>query len=411
MNKYDRNKGKPGRKKNLWIRYWVAGEEVYEPSPSPTNDKLTDAHMAELTRQIKAGTWVHPRQRKAHEIMFADYAPQAIEKRIARGVGRNESPPGKSERGHVHNHLVPTFGKYLVREMTFKVIRDGFRDDINRKGLGGKTVTSIHSTLRSIMIEAVEDELIDSPPLPLSVKRDHLPPLEDTRPDGWRDEAIFEIEEVRKLASTDSIATARTIMYLTYFLTGSRFREIVPIKVKDYVRAKKPLHCLVVRSAKHKRQRGADRRRREVPVHPDLKAWLDWWLAEEYEVLFGRKPQSDDLLFPTVSVRRRNKGLETVSHNELYKQWQRNDLPAAGLRHRRLHDARRTLLSALKNAGADPEVRRKITHWSVEDRVLDAYTTMEWRVLCEAMSAIDWSLPRPGVATPETNVVQLRQRS
>jgi integrase len=422
MKSYDRNKAKPGAKKNLWIRYWVKGKEVYEPGRG--GEKSTNAWMAELRRQIAAGTWVHPKLRKTREAKFADYALVAIEKRIARGVGKNELPPGKTERGHVTNHLAPAFGKYLVRELTFKLILTGFQglaeDDaetrasrLNHKGLGGKTVTAIHSTLRAILKEALEDELIEVLPPPLLLGRDHLPPLVDTRPEGWRDEAVFEAEEIRTLASCAEVPSARLIMYLVYFLTGSRFIEIVPLKVRDYIRARKPLAMLVVRAAKHKRQRGAERRRREVPVHPDLKAWLDWWLDSEYEVLFGNKPGPDDLLFPTVSVRRRNRGLQTVSHNELFKHWQRNDLPAAGLRHRRLHDARRTLLSALRNAGIDSELRRKITHWSVEDRVMDAYTTVEWKVLCEAMRSVEWNLPKPtatAAAASSSNVVNLRSR-
>lgn len=419
MHVYDRNKNKPGRKPNWWIRYWVKGQEVYEPGRG--SETATKKWMAELRRQIKAGTWIHPKDRKSHNMKFADYAMVSVESRIAKGMGKTESPPGKTARGQVANHLIPAFGHYLLREMTFKVILAGFAglttdspemraQRINHKGLGGKTVAGIHSNLRGILKDALEEDLIDTLPPPLLLSRDHLPPMVDTRPEGWRNEAIFEPQEICTLASCSAIPSARLIMYLTYFLTGSRFIEIVPLKVRDYVRARKPLACLLVRAAKHKRQKGAERRRREVPIHPDLKAWLDWWLDSEYEVMHGHKPEPSDLLFPTISIRRRTLEGAMVSHNELFKQWQRNDLPAAGLRHRRLHDARRTLLSALRNAGVDPETRRKITHWSVEDLVMDAYTTTEWRLLCDAMGSVEWNLPSPArvlADTASSNVISI----
>lgn len=394
MKPYNRNRAKPWLKPNIWIRYRVNGKEVAEPGKG--SERSTNAWMAELKRQIRNGTWVHPSERKTGATTFAGYGPIALRKRVEAGRGASESPPGKSERGHFANHLVPVFGHLLLRDLTFQAIRVGFAK-IATKGLGGSTVTNVYCTLVGILREALDDRLIEDLPARLTVDRGHLPPIEDTREDGWRDDAVFEMEELQALASTthDQIPSAHLIMLLAYFLTGSRFIEIVPLRVGDYARKRKPLGCLTVVAVKQGRQRGAKRRRRQVPVHPDLAAWLSWWLDVEYEILFGHPPRPTDLLFPTISFTRRAAGLETVSHGELYKRWQRNYLPALGLRHRRLHDARRTLLSALKNAGVDDTVRRKFTHWSVADVVLDGYTTLEWRLLCEAMLCVQWDLPNP----------------
>lgn len=384
---YDKNAG-AGRKPNWWVRYWVKGQEVREPGKG--SRRATVAYEAELRRQIKAGTWTHPRARKGHGGRFDQYARTVLARRIARGVATS----AKDERGHVDNHLIPVFGALEIRDLTFKRIKDGFEQHINAKGLAGRTVRNIHSTLRAILIEAAEDELIAFPPPPLSTKRDHLPPPVDKR-EGWREDARFEPGEVCKLATCEQIPSARLVMYLTYLLTGSRFSEIVDLRVRHYCRERAPLHSLSVHAAKVGRHRGLGRRRREVPVHPELAAWLDWWLDREYEVMHGRRPGPDDLLFPTLSARRRGRGLLTCSHGEIFKQWQRHDLPAAGLRHRKLHDARRTLLSALRNAGVADDLRRRITHYSVEDRVLAAYTVWEWGVLCEAIKRVRWNVPPP----------------
>lgn len=387
MSVYDKHKGRPGKKPYWWVRYWVNGVEVREPAHG--GRAVAAALDADIKRRLAAGTWTHPRDRKHGRSRFDVYARRAVAQRAARGV----STAAKDERAHVEHHLIPVFGKLEVRELTFKRIKEAFAQHIIPKGLAGRTVRNIHSTLKSILLEAVEDELIESPPLPLSVKRGHLPPAID-KDEDWRESALFMPEEVVRLATCEKVPANRLIMYLTWFLTGSRFSEIIELKVRHYNRQKQPLRALSVHAAKVARHKGRGHRRREVPVHPDLARWLDWWLAGEYELLFGNKPGPDDLLFPTLSKRRRNAGKQTCSHGEMWKRWAA-DLKAAGLRHRRLHDARRTLLSALKNAGVDNDVRRKITHHSVEDRVLDAYTTIEWSVYCEAIGRLQWSLPEP----------------
>ena len=422
MGIYNRNARNPHTPPNWWVRYWVKPElvpafvlkripttpgrphkSVEVREPGRPGRKASVAYLVELKRQIKAGTWLHPQARERSKTIFANYAPTVIDKRVARKIAGAD----KDERGHVENHLIPVFGQFEVREMTFRVIRDGFAEHINTKNLAGRTITNILCTLRAIMIEAVEDGLIDNPPIPLTVERDHLPPRVDKDPE-WRDDARFDGEEIRKVAAAERILSLRRVMYVTYFLTGSRFSEIIGVKLRHYNRERRPLRSLSVLAAKVGRHKGVGRRRREVPVHPDLQAWLDWWIREEYVVLYGHEPGPDDLLFPTLSKRRLNRGETQCSHAEIYKQWKIHDLPAAGLRHRKLHDARRTLLSALKNAGVDNDIRRKITHYSVEDRVLDGYTIVEWETLCKAMQKIDWELPKPGSAKARGQVVKLR---
>ena len=103
---------------------------------------------------------------------------------------------------------------------------------------------------------------------------------------------------------------------------------------------------------------------------------------------------------------------DRVSHGELYKRWTEHHLPGCGLRHRRLHDARRTLLSAIRSSGADQEVARAITHTVIADKVLDAYTTFEWKALCAAVREIDWRLPAPPRMQPanDAQVIDLAAR-
>jgi len=77
-----------------------------------------------------------------------------------------------------------------------------------------------------------------------------------------------------------------------------------------------PWPCLEI--VAEKTGRHVDERMRYCPVSPELKAWLDWWLEHEFEVLIGHKPRPTDPLFPNISNRR--KGELFMSHNQIYKQ-------------------------------------------------------------------------------------------
>lgn len=384
MSVYNRNARHPGRPPNWWVKYTVGGEVIREPGKG--SKKASAAWEAELKRQQRAGTWVHPRLRAGDKAQFSVYAQAVLAKRIARGV----ATAAKDERGHIENHLTPMFEGLRVDELTFAVIKKAFEPYFEGDH-AGRTVRNIHSTLRSILIEAAEDGLIPSAPTPLSSRRDHIPAPRDKDPQ-WRATAQFEPDEVARLIGCADVLTMRRVIYATYFLTGSRAVEVLPLRVGDYLQMD-PWPALAVRAAK--RGRHASPQVRYAPVPPELRAWLDWWLTHEYEVLAGRKPRPDAPLFPTVSKRRRNRGEAHCSRDEIYKQWLRNDLPAAGLRHRRLHDARRTFISVLRSAGVRDTAVRAVTHSGTGDRILDAYTTWAWAGLCKELEAVQWGLPVP----------------
>lgn len=385
MSVYDRNRNHPNRKPNWWIKYWANGEEVREPGKG--TKKASQAWEAEMKRQIRAGTWIHPNKRNPEKTGFANYARTVLARRIARGVATAK----KDERGHIENHLVPMFDGLRVDEVAkFHLIKERFAKFFDGDH-AGRTVRNIHATLRAILIEAAEDRLIDNPPPPLSVKRDHLPPPRDKDP-NWRKTAHFEPHEVAELVACADVLTMRRAIYATYFMTGSRAMEVLPLRVSSYIHMD-PWPALAVRALKLGRH--SEERTRFVPVFPELAAWLDWWLQHEYEVLAGHKPRPSDPLFPTLSVRRKKRGEVFCSHNEVYKQWSRHDLPAAALRHRRLHDARRTYISALRSRQVGDTIIRAVTHSTTGDGILDAYTDWEWAKLCNALEPVVWGLPKP----------------
>ena len=65
----------------------------------------------------------------------------------------------------------------------------------------------------------------------------------------------------------------------------------------------------------------------------------------------------------------------------------KEDLDRLGLRHRPIHDARRTFISLALGDGASKDVIRWVTHGGALD-VIGGYTTMPWPKLCEAVACL-----------------------
>jgi hypothetical protein len=75
------------------------------------------------------------------------------------------------------------------------------------------------------------------------------------------------------------------------------------------------------------------------------------------------------------------------SDHDSYKRL-RIDLTTLSLRHRRVHDLRRTGITLAREDGADKDVLRFCTHGGPED-IMDCYTSLGWPKLCAQLSAIN----------------------
>lgn len=398
------NRGNDARP-NYYARYRYRDADQREPTGARTLKEFAVAKR-KIEDLIRGGRWTPWRERKQGDDAdnFATFAERVLNKRIAMGVRSAK----KDEGGIIRNWLIPEFGSERLSGLVHRRNAEGFRR-IWDKGRAPRTVHNIYFVFETVLDWAVREELITVKPPSLSVRHGELPPLQDARPEGWREQALFSLDEIAKLLAAEQIEPQYRTMYSVYFLTGSRFSEITSVRVRDYNRNRKPLGQLTIRSGKVGRAKGV--RYRTPPVHPALAQWLDWWLREGFEFTHLRVPQDGDLLFPTLSPRRQKAGQEACSHGEVYKRWARHHLPACGLRHRRLHDARRTLLSLIRSSEAPAEIARSITHTVIADKVLDAYTTFEWQAICKAVLSVDWKLPAPpGLTTIQPEVIDLASR-
>jgi integrase len=405
----DRNRSFPGRKPNLWIYYWM-GRKVGEPVHGDM--KAAKRMAAELQRQIKNGTWLHPSDRRDTSARFDTYGRTVVAMRAECGIGkRHPTQPNGHEISILETHLIPEFGNLLMRDLTSHArVKEGFLRIAEKPPkavwdgkLSSGTVNNCHKLFCRIMEQGVRNGIITHLPPRLKVTLLELPAPQDKRPDGWRDEAVYHDLEIAAFAARDMNPTRKMFGLLAWF-TGSRAVELRDLKIQDYQPSKKPLSALIVPCAKTKYGGG----KRPTPVHPELKPWLDWWIAEGFEHVHGRAPRPQDWFLPTPSPVCQSRGETQLSHGELYYGFQ-TEIKELGFAQRRVHDTRRTLISAFINGGADERWARKITHGSLKDLVINGYSTVEWGSLCQAMLTVSWKLPAPPWRQANhDNVIHLR---
>ncbi|HEY1088562.1 MAG TPA: hypothetical protein VGE37_12740, partial [Archangium sp.] len=139
---------------------------------------------------------------------------------------------------------------------------------------------------------------------------------------------------------------------------------------------------------------------RPVPMHPTLAAIIAEWKLHGWARMMGRPPTPDDLVLPLPPEakskfgRWRRKGF---SYDRLER-----DLEVLGLRHRRGHDLRRTMISLCRSNGANRDILRRATHKPPKE-VIEGYTSFEWAVVCAEVAT--HPVKRPSAA----QVITLRR--
>src|SRR5207245_2197642 len=134
----------------------------------------------------------------------------------------------------------------------------------------------------------------------------------------WRDQAIFARSELAQLISDDRIPEHRRVLYGLEGLGALRLREAAGLLWRHYDPEREPLG------------------RRMGPMRHKGGAW--------------EKLQAD--------------------------------LKALGLRARRGHDLRRTMISLAQDDAAVRAILRESTHGRSRRDVVDDHTTLQWKTLC-----------------------------
>lgn len=296
------------------------------------------------------------------------WATKWIERRERRGVAMV-----RDERQRLRAYIGPALGDIPLGELTRRQVVS-WVDEL-RGRLAPRSVLHVYGTLRQMMATAAREGLIDA--TPCTLEGDELPRLEDRDPE-WRQEAVFTREELERLISDPDIPEDRRVAYALMGLAGLRWGEVAALRWRAYDRTLEPLGQLVISVALSERHGGISRTKtgavRRVPVHPTLATLLARWKLLQCDVA------PDDLIVPGHEGKPRRNG-------SAYKSLQ-VDLRARGMRPRRLHDFRRTMVSLAQAGGADPSVIRWITHTPARSDMIALYTSLPWATLCSAVSRI-----------------------
>ena len=301
--------------------------------------------------------------------VLADYVDPWIERRRRRGL-RN----WQNERSHLVMYVLPQLGQLVPTEIRVRHIADFIDHLRSTTSLAPRTILKIYGTLHCFFKSLLVSEVIPSSPCVLT--KEHLPKNRD-KDREWRANALFSRDEVEVLLSSKAVPADRQMFYAIVFLTGMRLGEAVGLRWRDLDPRAKPLMRLAV--ARSYDNDTKTERPRMVPIHPVLAEMLIEWRRTGFPALMGRAPKPDDLIVPS-----REEVMRTRSHgrNKLL-----DDMERLSLRHRRLHDSRRTFITLARVDGARKDVLEQITH-ATRGNIMDLYTTLPWPTLCEAVQCL-----------------------
>ncbi len=290
------------------------------------------------------------------------------------------------EARHLRLHILPRFGELPVTGITKAHVKELLAALIEQDK-APRTIRNVHSTLRSVFSELIDEEIVEHNPC--DVHRKHLGRSGDKDPE-WRASAIYTRDEIIRIISDPALPPDRRVLYMISFFTGLRLGEIAGTCWRHWQDASPASKLLVAHSYKNTTKTDIPR---EVPVHPLLELVLAGWRAQGFEDAVGWVPTPDDHIVPSPCSRggngahRHRKAGTIRTKNQIGKRFRR-DLELVGIPHRRFHDTRRTFISLAQADGAQREHLLPVTHTGGSTRAaFDLYTTIPWSTRSNAVAS------------------------
>jgi integrase len=392
----------PKQRKNsttFYVATWFAGKAYWERSG--TDKREAERLDARRKREVADGTF------QPHEVVktstVAEYAKSWGDAR--------ENASAKDDRRNLARFTeLPEFAALHLDDVRPRHIIDAI-NKLRRGSISEKTVHNAYGSLQSLFRAAYIAELVRETPCRLERNFWALQESHEREP--------YERSEAAVLCRHAEIPDGIRVLNAMCLLGGLREGEACGRRWCDLTDAT-PLPSLDVRT-QYEGRALKTRKKRAVPVHPELAAMLEQWGRVGFVELMGRPPNPNDFIVPRVSNRDR-KGHHTRS--TYYKAFVAA-CGASGVRARSLHSTRHTMITLALRGGAVKEDLRKVTHNPKGD-IVDQYNHQDWSQLCRVVLAIgsldDFGArpsprrfgndpPDPGVPEPGTGVPLLTDSS
>lgn len=300
------------------------------------------------------------------------YAQHWLVERRALGIADIEN-----EQSRLEHHVYATLGNLKLAEVRPRHLVDLIRKLRVGGKLAPKSIYNVYSVLKALFRDAHMADLIDTTPCVLT--KYQLGDNIDKDPE-WRATAVYTRDELEMLIADPRVPEDRQLLYALEGIAGLRHGEAAGLRWRHYDPSLAPLGGLTIATS-YDKGRTKTKRSRRVPVHPTLAAMLAEWKLSAWPKMMGRPPTPEDLIVPMPQSMRIALGTMR-SKNESYKRL-RKDLAALGLRPRRGHDLRRTMISLARMDGARADLLQVCTHNPKKGAgTIDLYTTYEWSSLC-----------------------------
>ncbi len=360
--------------KTIYFRVKVDGKWLGVPSDFKVGQE----------RQAKALlAKIDARQGAGEELSLEEFGPVTVDRFYEKKWIKDresEVQTWTNDETVMRLHVLPTLGAKRIDEVTVGDVLKLIKSWRARKGdakMAPRSVYTAYSTLCAFFRDAALAELIGTSPCMLTKRQ--LGPKVDAEAE-WRPTAKFGRDELEALISDERVPLDRRVVYALQGIGAMRNGESSGLHWRncDADPELKPLGMMFVAFSYGRALPKGDVCR-PVPIHPTLAAILAEWKLHGWAKMMGRKPGPDDLVVPLPphavckSGRWRKKGYT----------WDRlqEDLEALGLRHRRGHDLRRTMISLARSNGAVKDILNRATHKPPKE-VIEGYTTFEWPVVC-----------------------------
>ncbi len=283
-------------------------------------------------------------------------------------------------------HVLPTLGAMKlidVRPSHIVALVRAWRERSGDARMAPKTVYNAYSSLQAFFRDACLEDIIPSSPCVLTKRQ--LGPKVDGDAE-WRPTALFGRVELERLISDDSLSLDHRVMYSLQGIGGLRHGEAAGLLWRNvHLEHENDVLGMLFVAYQYARPLPKGDACRPVPIHPTLASVLADWKLAGWAQMMGRQPTPDDLVLP-LPPGAKSKGGPCRPKGFTYDRFVR-DLKTLGLRHRRGHDLRRTMISLARSNGASKDILRRATHRPPKE-VIEGYTTFEWEAVCREVAKL-----------------------